>query len=132
MMHKYISCNIISQMRNQIIIYNSSCDSMANLYWQKHLRIPGGSITVFSALFNKAVSLSYAFVLDPYNPMVLQVPQQLRITATTSSIHDLPPPLVPLILDTLTFNTIVIIRINLHGQFHFFGNLEKMDPVQSF
>ncbi len=36
-----------------------------------HLRPPGGSITVFSTLFNKAVLLSHAFTLDPYNPMVL-------------------------------------------------------------
>ncbi len=35
------------------------------------LRPPGGSITVFSALFNKAVLLSYAFALDPYNSVVL-------------------------------------------------------------
>ena len=27
----------------------------------------GGSIKVFSALFDKAVLLSYAFALDPYN-----------------------------------------------------------------
>ena len=32
------------------------------------LRPPGGgSITVFSAFFNKAVLLSYAFTLDPYS-----------------------------------------------------------------
>ena len=42
------------------------------------LRPPGGSITVFSTLFNKADLLSYAFTLDPYNPMVQPhiVPQQ--------------------------------------------------------
>ncbi len=34
------------------------------------LRPPGGFITVFSTLFNKAVLLSYAFTLGPYNPMV--------------------------------------------------------------
>ncbi len=31
----------------------------------------GGSVAVFSTLFNKAVLLSYAFTSDPYNPMVL-------------------------------------------------------------
>ena len=45
--------------------------------------------------------MSYASTLGPYNPMVLlkyqQVPQQSRITATTSGLRDLPPPLVPLI-----------------------------------
>ena len=59
------------------------------------LRPPGGSITVFSTFFNKAVLLSYALTLGPYNPMVLlkyqQVPQQLRITATTYGLRDLPP-----------------------------------------
>ena len=30
----------------------------------------GGSITVFSTVFNKSVLLLYAFTLDPYNPMV--------------------------------------------------------------
>ncbi len=38
------------------------------------LRPTGGSITVFNTLFNKAVLLSYAFTLDPYNPMVYYTP----------------------------------------------------------
>ena len=37
--------------------------------WLK-LRPPGGSITVFSTRFNKVVWLSYAFTLDPYNPIL--------------------------------------------------------------
>ncbi len=64
------------------------------------LRPPGGSITVFSTPFNKAVLLSYVLTLCTYNPMVQyivllwkyqQVPQ-LRITATTSGLRDLRPP----------------------------------------
>ncbi len=39
------------------------------------LRPPGGVHTSFQYIFNKAVILSYAFTLGPYNPMVLQVPQ---------------------------------------------------------
>ncbi len=35
---------------------------------EKVSRPPGWSITVLSTVFNKAVFLSYAFTLDPYNP----------------------------------------------------------------
>ena len=35
------------------------------------LRPPGGSIIDFSAHFKKAVLLSYAFILDPYNLMAI-------------------------------------------------------------
>ena len=50
------------------------------------LRPPGGrSITVFSALFNKAVLLSSAFALDPYNPMVLYPTGPLKFPSWAKS-----------------------------------------------
>ncbi len=45
----------------------------------------GGSITVFSTLFNKAVLLSYAFTLDPYNPMVLYTTGSLKFPSWAKS-----------------------------------------------
>ena len=52
------------------------------------LRPPGGSIAVFSTLFNKAVLLFSMLSLLKYQ----QVPQELRINTTTSGLRDLPPP----------------------------------------
>ncbi len=46
----------------------------------------GGSITVFSTVFNKAVLLSYAFSLDPYNPMVLYPSGPLNRTKVSGNV----------------------------------------------
>ncbi len=43
----------------------------SKLAGQISLRPPGGSIIDYSAHFDKAVLLSYAITLYPYNPMVL-------------------------------------------------------------
>ncbi len=51
------------------------------------LRPPGGSITVFSTVFNKAVLLSYALTLDPYNPMV--PPELAEEVTSTFGPHDM-------------------------------------------
>ncbi len=56
------------------------------------LRPPGGSITVFSTLFNKADLLSlYAFTLDPYNPMVLYPTGPLKFPSSSQCIRKHSP-----------------------------------------
>ena len=50
-----------------------------------HLRPPGGSITVFSTLFDKAVLLSYALAFDTYNPMVLYAIGPLKFPSCAKS-----------------------------------------------
>ncbi len=53
------------------------------------LRLPGGSVSVFSTPFNKAVLLAYAFTLDPYNNVYNLGKNELqRVVALTLTVQD--------------------------------------------